>query len=133
LIPTINVGWVAIVLGIWGFVAAVRLGGLFARFHRHGAARHPPWLHLLRVAGLSFVAAVVYAIESLLGLRLIANPSDEIAFGWLAAVIIGLYALGILRAWTLLGDPRHGWSGWLNPLQDLGAVSEPDIPEDASH
>jgi hypothetical protein len=133
LIPTINVGWVALVLGTWGVVAAIRLGGLFARFHRHGATRHPPWPHLLRVAGLSFVAAVVYAIESLLGLRLIANPSDEVAFGWLAAAIIGLYALGILRAWTLLGDPRHGWSGWLNPLQDLGAVSEPDIPEDASH
>ena len=124
LIPTINAGWATLVLGVWGAIAAVRLGGLFARFHRHGAPRHPPWRHLLRVAGLSFVAAVVYAIEALLGLRLIMRSSDEVAFGWLAAVIVGLYALGILRAWTLLGDPQHGWSGWLNPLQDLGATGE---------
>jgi hypothetical protein len=36
-------------------------------------------------------------------------------FRGLALVIIGLYALAMLRAWTLLGDPQHGWSGWLNP------------------
>ena len=40
------------------------------------------------------------------------------------AIIIGLYALGMLRAWTLLGDPQHGWSGWVNPLQDLEPASE---------
>jgi hypothetical protein len=113
------------VLGVWGAIAAVRLGGLFARFHRHGAARHAPWRHLLRVAGLSLVAAVVYAAEALLGLCLLLRPEDEAAFGWLAAVV-SLYALGILRAWTLLGDPQHGWSGWLNPLQDLGAPSASD-------
>jgi hypothetical protein len=37
----------------------------------------------------------------------------------------------MLRAWTLLGDPQHGWSGWFNPLQDLPARSEPDEPEDS--
>jgi hypothetical protein len=132
LIPTINVGWVALVLGIWGVAAAIRLGGLFARFHRHGARRLPPWLHLLRVSGLSFVAAVVYAVEALLGLRLITVASDDVTFGWLAAVIIGLYALGIVRAWTLLGEPRHGWSGLLNPLQDLPARGENDVPHDRS-
>jgi hypothetical protein len=129
LIPTIDVGWVALVLGVWGVVAAARLGGLFARFHRHGATRQPPSLHLLRVAGLSFVAAVVYAVEALLGLRLILRASDEGAFGWLAVVIIGLYALGILRAWTLLGDPQHGWSGWLNPLQDGSTIGERNEPQ----
>jgi hypothetical protein len=58
------------------------------------------------------------------GLRLILQPTDEDAFRWLGAIIIGLYALGMLRAWTLLGDPQHGWSGWLNPLQDLVASGD---------
>ena len=91
-----------------------------------------PWRHLLRVASLSLVATVVYVIESLLGLRLIVEPSDEAAFGWLAVIIIGIYALGIARAWTLLGDPQYGWSGWLNPLQDMPARVEADVLKDAS-
>jgi len=128
LIPGIIVGWVAFVLGIAGILLALHLIWLFARFHRHGAAHYPPWKDLVRVVSLSFIATVVFAIESLVGLRLILRPTDVDAYRWLAAIIIGLYALGMLRAWTLLGDPQHGWSGWLNPLQDLPARSEPDEP-----
>jgi hypothetical protein len=25
----------------------------------------------------------------------------------------------MLHAWTLLGDPQYGLSGWLNPLHDI--------------
>jgi hypothetical protein len=131
LIPGITVGWVASVLGIAGILLALHLIWLFARFHRHGAARYPPWKDLVRVVSLSFIATVVFAIESLVGLRLILRPTDVDAYRWLSAIIIGLYALGMLRAWTLLGDPQHGWSGWLNPLQDLPARSEPDEPGDS--
>jgi hypothetical protein len=116
------------VLGIAGILLALHLIWLFARFHRHGAARYPPWKDLVRVVSLSFIATVVFAIESLVGLRLILRPTDVDAYRWLSAIIIGLYALGMLRAWTLLGDPQHGWSGWLNPLQDLPARSELDEP-----
>jgi hypothetical protein len=132
LIPTINVGWVALVCGMWGAVAAAYLAWRFTQFHRHGACRHAPWRHLLRVVSLSLVATVVYVIESLLGLRLILEPSNEAVFGWLAVIIIGIYTLGIARAWTLLGDPQYGWSGWLNPLQDMPARVEADVLKDAS-
>ena len=132
LIPTINVGWVALICGMWGTAAAAFLAWRFAQFHRHGARRVAPWRHLLRVVSLSLLATVVYVIEGLLGLRLIGEPLDEAAFGWLAVIIIGLYALGIARAWTLLGDPQYGWSGWLNPLQDMPARVEADVPKDAS-
>jgi hypothetical protein len=27
--------------------------------------------------------------------------------------------VGMLHAWTLLGDPQYGLSGWLSPLQDF--------------
>src|SRR5215213_10497522 len=132
LIPGITIGWVALVLGIAGILIAVHLSWLFARFHRHGAARYPPWRDLVRVVSLSLIATVVFAIESLVGLRLILRPTDVDGFRWLGAIIISLYALGMLRAWTLLGDPQHGWSGWLNPLQDLPvpARSEADAAGD---
>jgi hypothetical protein len=119
LVPTVNVGWLVLFLGLLGAVAAARLGTLFVRFHRHGAVRRAPWRHLLRVAGVTYLAVGVYLFEALLGWRLMRDPTDEIVYGWLAVTIIGLYALGIARAWTLLGNPRHGWSGVLNPLLDL--------------
>jgi len=132
LIPGINVGWFALAGGVWGTTAAVFLARSFASFHRHGTTRRGPGLHQLRVTSLSLVGTAVYAIEGLIGVRLILQPGSASAFRGLALVIIGLYALAILRAWTLLGDPQHGWSGWLNPLQDLPAPSETDDFEDAS-
>jgi hypothetical protein len=129
LIPGVALGWVTLVLGIAGILLALHLSWLFARFHRHGSGRSPYWRDLLRVISLSLIATVVFAMESMVGLRLILRPTDEDAYRWLGAIIIGLYALGMLRAWTLLGDPRHGWSGWLNPLQDLTAPGEAEAPE----
>ena len=31
----------------------------------------------------------------------------------------GIIALGLTRAWELLGAHRYGFGGWLNPLQDV--------------
>jgi hypothetical protein len=67
---------------------------------------------------------VVFAIEALLGLLFVLQPTDADVLRGLAFVIVCIYVVGILRAWTLLGDPQYGWSGWLNPLQDLVAMEE---------
>ena len=135
LIPEANIGWIALVLGGAGVLIAAQLVGFLARSHRHVVSRRPPWLHRLRVVSLSVVATLLYAIEGLLGLQLIMRPHDEDGVRWLAVIVISIYTLGMLRAWTLLGDPQYGWSGWLNPLQDLledEATSETDVPADAS-
>ena len=135
LVPGIDLGWITFILGAAGVLVAAQIVGVLARSHRHEVSGRLPGLHRLRVVSLSLVATLLYAIEGLLGLRLIARPADMDAYRWVAAIIIGLYALGILRAWTLLGDPQHGWSGWLNPLQDLlerEATSETDVPTDPS-
>ena len=136
LIPEANIGWIALVLGGAGVLIAAQLVGFLARSHRHVVSRRPPWLHRLRVVSLSVVATLLYAIEGLLGLQLIMRPHDEDGVRWLAVIVISIYALGMLRAWTLLGDPQYGWSGWLNPLQDLAlepeATSETDAPLDAA-
>jgi hypothetical protein len=70
-------------------------------------------------------------IEFLLGLRLLLQPTDAGTFRSLAFIIISLYALALMRAWTLLGDPLYGWSGWLNPFQDLVAAGETTEPRQA--
>lgn len=136
LIPDVNIGWIALMLGGAGVLIAGQLVGFPARAHRHVVSRRPPWLRRLRVVSLSVVATLLYGIEGLLGLQLIARPHDDDGVRWLAAIVISIYALGRLRAWTLLGDPQRGWSGWLNPLQDLErepeAMSETDVPLDAA-
>jgi hypothetical protein len=127
LIPGVNVGWFALALGGGGALIAGHLAWLFARFHRH-RPRHPaPWRDLLRAVSPSLVATAVGTIEALLGLRLVMRPTDAEAWQGLALVIVGLYALGIVRVWVLLGDPTHRWSGWLNPLQD--PVAPPELAE----
>jgi hypothetical protein len=68
---------------------------------------------------VSMFAVIVFATEGVIGLLLIRQPDDTDVLQWLAYVIIAVYVVGMLRAWTLLGDPQYGLSGWLNPLQDL--------------
>jgi hypothetical protein len=132
LIPDVNIGWIALVLGGAGGLIAAQFVEFLARAHQHVVTRRLPWLHRLRVVSLSIVATLLYAIEALLGLQLIARPHDEDGVRWLAAIVIIIYTLGMLRAWTLLGDPQHGWSGWLNPLQDIEPepMREMDVPND---
>jgi hypothetical protein len=132
LVPGINVGWVTLAGGIWGILAAAYLGWSFAQFHRRDDPLGATWAHLLRVTSISLVAIAVFASESVSGLRLIRQPGAVGNYQGLALVVIALYALAILRAWVLLGDPQHGLSGWLNPLRDLHSASDRDEPRDAS-
>lgn len=136
LIPGVNVGWIAFVTGGVGTVIAAQLIWFLASAHRHVVPRRTPWLHRLRVVSLTIIATLLYVIEGLVGLHLIMRPYDAHGVGWLAVIVLCVYTLGMLRAWTLLGDPQHGWSGWLNPLQDLNLEPETtrvtNVSKDAS-
>jgi hypothetical protein len=130
LIPGVNVGWFALVLGVAGGLLAAHLAWILSQFHRH-RPRHPaPRRDLLRAVGPSLVATAVGAIEAMVGLRLVLRPTEAAAWRGLALVVVGLYALGIVRVWVLLGDPRYRWSGWLNPLQDPIPIPEMAEPRD---
>jgi hypothetical protein len=107
LIPGVNVGWFALALGVGGGLVAAHLAWLLSRFHRHRPRHHAPWRHLLRAASVSLVGTAVGAVEALQGLRLVLEPTDAAAWRGLALVIVGLYALGIVRVWVLISDPRH--------------------------
>lgn len=59
---------------------------------------------------------------------------DALAVEGIAIVLLLLYALGLTRAWELLGIEQIGLRRWLNPLQ-LHARSEikrEDHPEEHS-
>jgi hypothetical protein len=132
LIPDISVDWINLILGVIGMLTAALLGRRFVQLHQHESSRLAPSRDRFRVISLSIVAVALFALQAMVGLRLLIEPEDVGAVRTLALVILGLYVLGIIRAWILLGDPRHGWSGWVNPLQDHDAIRERDAPADVA-
>jgi hypothetical protein len=65
------------------------------------------------------VAVVLYALEVLAGWRLAQQPAESGPVYLLAALLLGVYALALLRAWELLGARRGGGLGWLSVLRDV--------------
>ena len=81
--------------------------------------RRKGWLSLLRRAFLVVLSLVLYGLELLNGYQLLTAPSQVgIVYG-LVSCLIGAFALGLIRAWELLGAQRYGLMGWLSPLRDL--------------
>jgi hypothetical protein len=81
--------------------------------------RRKGWLSLLRRAFLVVLSVGLYGLELLNGYQLLMAPSQVgIVYG-LVSCLIGAFALGLIRAWELLGVQRYGLMGWLSPLRDL--------------
>jgi hypothetical protein len=77
------------------------------------------WQSLLRRAFLVLLSVALYGLELVNGFQLITDPSQVgIVYG-LVSCLLGAFALGLTRAWELLGVHRYGLFGWLNPLRDV--------------
>lgn len=79
------------------------------------------WQSWLRRAFLVLLSMGLYGLELALGFQLLAAPSSSqggIVFG-LVWCLIAAFAIGLIRAWELLGAQRYGLMGWLSPLRDL--------------
>jgi hypothetical protein len=118
LIPGIDTAWLNVFLGVLGTLTALHLARRFLRLHQHNSRRLTPSRDRLRVISLSVIVTALFVVQVVIGFRLMMDSTGEGSIRSLALVIVGLYLLGIARAWILLGDPQHGWSGWLNPLRD---------------
>jgi hypothetical protein len=77
------------------------------------------WLSLLRRGALSCLTLGLYSIELRQGIGLLATPGTVGYVFGLVFVLLGILALGLTRAWELLGARRYSVSGWLNPLQEV--------------
>jgi hypothetical protein len=77
------------------------------------------WQSLLRRAFLIVLSLGLYGLELLNALQLSFDPSQVTALYGLILLLVGVFALGLIRAWELLGVHRYGLFGWLNPLRDV--------------
>jgi hypothetical protein len=93
------------------------------------------WQSFLRRAMLVCLSLGLYGLEMRNGVGLITDPTQVGFVYGLLFVLLGIFVLGLTRAWELLGAHRYGLGGWLNPLQDVHdsePFSRADIADSAS-
>jgi hypothetical protein len=112
----LNLGWPVLLLSLIGIINSLLLGLPLLR-------PLPDWkkqISFIIAYGLMiFVSFAVYAAEGYCGVRLLLSSHDPLAVEGIALVLILLYALGLIRAWELLGVEQIGLRSWLNPLQQF--------------
>jgi hypothetical protein len=119
LLPGASIGPAALALSAAGLFSTVYLAAraVPAVLRRTRGIRRGRRLVSLLVTLLGSVA--VYASELLTALALTSDPTDSGLVSGLAGLVLAVYGLALVRAWELLGAPRFGIGGWLNPLGDL--------------
>lgn len=100
LIPGVLIGLVVTAVAA---ASTIQLLSLLARVR----SMHADWITAIRGAILFVVSALIYGTELYLGVLLWTRPSTGALVG-LLEVLLGAYAIGLGRAWQLLGAPRLG-------------------------
>jgi hypothetical protein len=122
LIPGHKLGLTAVAVGILGlaFVAAAQLS-LWRVRHVRWATVHDAVFLL----GL----VVVFVVEMITGVQIIAQPADSGNVNTIAALVIVCFLIGIARAWELIGGPSIGLTREVTALVSEHN-HEPAEPED---
>jgi hypothetical protein len=77
------------------------------------------------------VNVVLYGSEMMMAVRLLQRPHNPETVFSLSTILLGIYAIGLARAWQLLGAPR-GVLRWLDPLHHLADDDAPDAVRHAA-
>jgi hypothetical protein len=118
LIPKMNVGGVAIVMGIFALIGT-------AQQMRKLWDRHIGALHLARRMSLLVSSLVIYGGEIAVGISLLQHGVRAEPLYSLSILLLVIYGVGLTRAWQLLGAPRTGLFSWLfDPLQNVRESEE---------
>ena len=96
LIPEVNLGVSCIVMAALGLIGTTVFAANSVQ-HRSTEPVGVRWV-LRRATTVAFLLAQVY-----LGLQLLAHPDRSVLVGWTAALMLAWFAIGLLRAWDLIG------------------------------
>lgn len=77
------------------------------------------WPSFLRRAILVLLSLGLYGLELVYAVNLIKDPSQVGYLYNLIFLLLGVFSLGLVRAWELLGAHRYGFFGWLSPLHTM--------------
>lgn len=128
-----NPGVITLLMGSLGILNTLSIGARLIGYQvrrYHGASQL--WLRLVRAGFLVIVSLIVYTFEVVSARALIANPRDLDPLYTICGLLLGVYGIGLTRAWELLGAPRSGITGWLNPLTEEQDEQDEEAAEAAT-
>lgn len=109
LVPEVTFGPVVAIIAIPAMLQTLALLGLARQWHATGIIARGMFLFL--------ASAAIYGYEFALGIQLWRQPTSKDALVTVLLVLMGAYAVGLGRAWELLGAPRSGFvSGAIESL-----------------
>jgi hypothetical protein len=100
LIPATNIGYAALALAMIGLINTLSLS---RHFWEAWHAGHPQKRITLLLGSF-----IIYAWQLTYAVDLLRQPRDTGAVAGLAYLLLGTYAVGLGRAWELLGAPDEG-------------------------
>jgi hypothetical protein len=104
LVPRVNLGVIAVIMGALAFANSVTLGWYFLRERRDTSKRTARLSSLFLV----LVGLGLYGYEVIQGIQLMLQPSTTGIVTLLTSITVAVYGLGLTRAWELLGAQRYG-------------------------
>jgi hypothetical protein len=122
LIPDIDLGQTAVVVGLVGLSSCVALGAYLLR-------EGPPGRTRRRLTGRLVLQASVFAYQVVLGVQLSRDPHATGHVTGLAVVTIVLFIVGIARAWQLIGARDSGLFAELGESYRARARGQGSPPE----
>jgi hypothetical protein len=81
------------------------------------------WQNVVRRVFLILVSIIIYGYEFYYAILIILKSNSVGNIYTLAGLLLGVYGIGLTRAWQLLGARRFGLGGWLSPLRELDETS----------
>jgi hypothetical protein len=132
LIPHTQIAYLTLVMGGIGLLNSLRLGReLLVGRGRASQGVKARWSVALPALAFVAVSLILYGYEVVVAVLLLMHP-DEVGFVYtLCGILLGIYGLGLVRAWELLGAPHSSFISRLNPLQESPEAPAKDSQPDA--
>lgn len=109
LIPGANLGYTTLIMSLLGLSNSLNVGWNLLRGRQK-------WQQFIRRIILIVIGVVLYGFELYYALQLLLSPTQTTNVFNLSTILLGIYGVGLLRAWELLGARRFSLTNWLNPL-----------------
>jgi hypothetical protein len=128
LAPGNSVGYIALTMSAVGLIGGAGFGvELLREQWRPGQPARERLLQMGRALVIVALTLGLYGYEGLEAVLLIQHPHTVGYLYGLSGALFGVYALGLARAWQLLGAPRTVLK-WLDPMRD---IRDPEVAPDA--
>ncbi|WIG59854.1 MAG: hypothetical protein OJF49_002601 [Ktedonobacterales bacterium] len=124
LLPHTNVGAVPLFFGAMGMLTSVMSGTQLVRTELQREASGRRWRSVGRTLFMIVGTTTLYAFQVFTAIQLIEHTNEIGEVYVLSILLMPIYGVALIRAWELIGAPRSGLAGWLNPLRDLDDEEE---------